>query len=76
MPTAIRMILSAPPPWLELAAGAEGTGNVEPAAPLGATLGAGDEATIAAPHWLQKLVPGTMLAPQELQNAINHLIRK
>jgi hypothetical protein len=30
----------------------------------------GAEPTIAAPHLLQKLVPGAMLAPQELQNAI------
>jgi hypothetical protein len=43
---------------------------VEPAA-----TGVGsEEARIAAPHLLQNLVPGTMLVPQELQNAIDHLM--
>ncbi len=41
---------------------------------LAAAVGTGDEASIAAPHLLQNLIPGAMLAPQELQNAISHLI--
>ena len=31
---------------------------------------------MAAPHWLQKRVPGTMFAPQELQNAMGITSRK
>jgi hypothetical protein len=46
---------------------------VDPAMTEGATFGAGDEASIAAPHLLQNRIPGARLAPQELQNAIHHL---
>jgi hypothetical protein len=74
MPTAIRIILRAPPPWLELVGGWEGAGMVAPAATGPATGVGSEEARIAAPHLLQNLVPGTMLVPQELQNAIDHLM--
>jgi hypothetical protein len=32
------------------------------------------EARMGAPHLLQNRVPGAMLVPQELQNAIRHLL--
>src|SRR5580704_13041142 len=67
-PTMIRMAFSAPPP--EVDAGAGTGGGTEPAA-----TGAGDEDSTAAPHLLQNLVPGVMLVPQELQNAMSHLVR-
>lgn len=45
-----------------------------PPAAEGATPVAGGESIItAAPHLLQKRVPGVILAPQELQNAMDHL---
>src|ERR1700693_1507162 len=65
-PTTMRRALRAPPP--EPGAGEE-TGGA-----TGAPAGAGDEVSIAAPHLLQKLVPGAVLAPQELQNGIGHLM--
>ena len=46
----------------------------EPTVAGGVTFGGSDEASIAAPHLLQKRVPGVIFAPQELQNAINHLM--
>src|SRR5271157_1931794 len=77
-PTTIRMTFRAPPP--EAGAGAADTGGTgtaggtEPTAGGGAT-GGSEEARIAAPHLVQNRVPGTMLVPQALQNAISHLIR-
>src|ERR1039458_2072743 len=77
-PTTIRIALRAPPPevgaGVEATGGVEGAGGAEPTAAGGATAGAGDGARTAAPHLLQNLVPGTILVPQELQNAIGHLI--
>ena len=73
-PTTIRMAFRAAP--LEGGAGVAGagvTGGAEPATIGGVTAGAGDEASMAAPHLLQNRVPEMMLAPQELQNAMGHL---
>src|SRR5579871_3748252 len=63
--TTMRMILSALlPPF---AGGAETGGAVTGVADAGG-------AATAAPHLLQNFVSGVRLAPQELQNAINHLV--
>jgi hypothetical protein len=72
-PTAIRMTLSAPLPWPAFAGGTEVAGTGLPVAGL-AKFDAGEEASTAAPHLLQNRIPGVRLAPQELQNAINHLM--
>lgn len=53
---------------------ATGAGTVEgvavgDAAPEGGRV----EARIGAPHLLQKRIPGLMVVPQELQNAISYL---
>jgi len=53
-----------------------GAAGGEPGAIVGVTVGAADEANMAAPHLLQNLVPGTRPAPQELQNAMGYLIGK
>jgi len=48
--------------------------QVEPPAAEGGTpVVAEGESITAAPHLLQKRVPGVILAPQELQNAMDHL---
>src|ERR1039458_676895 len=60
--TTIRMILRA---LLPPVAGGAGRGLV--------MTGAGG-AAVAAPHLLQNFVPSVRAAPQELQNAINHLV--
>ena len=53
--------------------GGEGAGGAEAEEAAGAAAGAGVEASMAAPHLLQNRVPGVILAPQELQNAMGHL---
>src|ERR1035437_4148191 len=63
--TTIRMILRALLPPVGAGAGG-GAVDVTPAA-------GGPDAT-AAPHLLQNFVPSFRVAPQELQNAINHLM--
>src|SRR6202162_6042378 len=73
-PTTIRIAFRAPPPEDcagVAAGGVEGVGGIEPAGG-GATGGSVDVSTAAA-HLLQQRVPGTIFAPQELQNAIRHL---
>src|SRR5580658_1410976 len=67
-PTTIRMAFRAPPPEAGAGVGVGATGGTAPMA-----AGAGDGESIAAPHLLQNLVPGAILAPQELQNAMGHL---
>src|SRR5258708_15167379 len=62
MATTIRMPLSAPPPPL-VAGAAEGVVATFVAA-----------SGTAAPHLLQNFVPGVSVAPQELQNAMGHLV--
>src|ERR1700693_4422448 len=44
------------------------------AAVVEATAAADGPAATAAPHLLQNFVPGFRVAPQELQNAISHLV--
>jgi hypothetical protein len=53
--------------WSVVAGAGVVTGAADPAA------GSGDDARTATPHLLQNRVPGVRAAPQELQNAINHL---
>src|ERR1700683_445039 len=72
-PTTMRMALRAPPPP-EVGAGAEATGGAGRAGDASGAAGAGAEVSTAAPHLLQNRVPGSMLVPHELQNAIGHLI--
>src|SRR6202162_5491128 len=74
-PTTIRIAFNAPPPEDGAGVatgGVEGVGGAEPTAGGDARGGSVDVST-AAPHLLQKRVPATILAPQELQNAIRHL---
>lgn len=40
----------------------------------GTAEGAGAATPVGVPHLLQNLIPGSTDAPQELQNAINHLV--
>src|ERR1035437_2236611 len=63
--TTMRMILRALLPPLEGGAG----GRV-----VGVTPGADGPAATTAPHLLQNFVPAFRVAPQELQNAISHLV--
>src|SRR5580692_4256752 len=63
--TMMRMILRALLPPLD------GGGAMGAAA---ATAGIGGAAEMAAPHLLQNFVPSVTVAPQELQNAISHLV--
>src|SRR5271165_4579751 len=63
--TMIRMILRALLPPLD-GGGARGAVAVTP--------GADGPAGTAAPHLLQNFVPSFRVAPQELQNAISHLV--
>src|SRR5260370_29213730 len=41
----------------------------------GVTPGVGAAAATATPHLLQNVVPALRVAPQELQNAISHLVQ-
>ena len=63
--TTMRITLRALPPPVGAGAGG-GAVDVTP----------GEDAptATAAPHLLQNFVPGFRVAPQELQNAINHLV--
>jgi hypothetical protein len=55
-------------------AGGKGVGAAEAVGEAVADDVGSVEARMGAPHLLQNLVPGTIFVPQELQNAINHLI--
>jgi hypothetical protein len=71
--TTIRMIFRALLPPVGVGAGADGVGDeltLEAVAPVGT-----GAAATAAPHLLQNFVPGFRVAPQELQNAIRHLVK-
>jgi hypothetical protein len=71
--TTIRMIFRALLPPVGVGAGADGVGG-ELTLEAGAPAATGAAAT-AAPHLLQNFVPGFRVAPQELQNAIRHLVK-
>jgi hypothetical protein len=66
MPMMMRMILRAP--LLPLLGGGAVTGRAAGVDAAPAT------AALADPHLAQKFVPGVRVAPQELQNAIKHLV--
>ena len=74
MATMIRTILRAL--LLPAGGGATGTGVGTDAGVAGdAPTGGRVLAMMGTPHLLQNRVPGTIVAPQELQNAINHLVQ-
>src|ERR1700733_3133253 len=68
----MRMILRALLPPVGVCAGAAG---VTPGAAALAATGADASEATGDPHLLQNFVPAFSVAPQELQNAINHLVR-
>ena len=63
----MRIILRALPPPVGVGPGAATEG-------AGVAAGTGVDVVWAAPHLLQNLVPVVRAAPQELQNAISHLV--